>query len=147
MKIDGAGSVGGSGEVPGKKNEKVSGASFGSVLDNAIGTGSAPVSHTADSMPVSTVMPTTSVGGPFKAMAVEKIDTMLDDMEIYKNSLANSDVPAGHLRPMADTLKQKKEELVSLLKVVDDPELRDIMIATAALFTDEDSRYHALTHS
>ena len=145
MKIDGTGLIGGSGEVPGKKNEKVSGASFGSVLDNAIGKDSSTVSNTAGAMPVSTVRPVTNVGGPFKAMAVEKIDVMLDDMEIYKNSLSNSEVPAGHLRPMADELKQKKEELVSLLKVVDDPQLRDIMIATAALVTDEDSRYHSLS--
>jgi hypothetical protein len=145
MKIEGTGQVGESGEVSGNKKEKIGGASFGSVLDNAIGKESVNVSQTAGSMPVSTVLPATGVGAPFKSMAVGKLESILDDMEMYKNSLANSDLPTGQLRPLADSLKEKKDELVSLIKVVDDPELKEIMIATAALVTDEDSRYHALS--
>jgi len=145
MKIDGTRPPGSSGDIPRKKSAKTPGGgeSFKSVL-NEVSRGQTEKPGAVQPPPP--VVPPRSVGrvgGAVETRAVERLDTALADLELYRNALANADIPKSRLSDMADLLAERKDELVSLLPHVSDPEVRDLITGTAALIIDENTRYHA----
>ncbi len=145
MKIDGINPAGTQGQEPKKSADKVSGASFGSFLQNAMKADQAapakPVSGPAPLL--SAQMAAAQVKNPFHAEAVNQLESVLGDLELYRNTLATPDVPAKQLGPMADLLMQKKDALVALMGKVDDPQLKDMLSQTAAVILNENSRLYA----
>ena len=61
-------------------------------------------------------------------------------------SLAIEDkaIPTARLRGMSDQIASKKKELMSLMKTVEDPQLRELLSKTAALVADEQIRAYSL---
>lgn len=143
MKIEGTGKVGGSGEIPGKKRGKVSDASFESHLKDAFTGKKGKPASVPSFMPVSNVQHTGEVGKAITSKAEKLLESMLGDLELYRNSLANTDIPKSRLQPMNDSLMEKKGNLVKLLKMVDDPELKELIAEAASLVVNENSRYYS----
>jgi hypothetical protein len=145
MKIDGITPAGKGGETP-KKSETVTGPSFGSFLQDAMETGKAEKAR-ASAMP-SPVMPSqlvnTAVANPITREAMSQLETILGDLEMYLNSLSNADVPEGRLGPLSDSLMQKKDVLVGIMKHIDDPKLKDLISQTASLILSENTRLHSV---
>ncbi len=141
MKIDGTGKIGPSGEIPEKKKgEKATGDSFASHLDNAMTGKPEKSSAVGPPMPVSSLRPVGKVGAAFTTKAINQLESMLGDLDIYKNSLANIDIPEDQLKPLGDALMKKKDNLVSLLKMVDDPELKAMITDAVTIVLNENSR-------
>lgn len=144
MKIDGINPTGKPGQEP-KKTDKASGDAFDSFLKNAMNAGQTAQTKTATG-PAPVMHPQLVMGqaqNPFQTEAVRQLDSTLGDLELYQNTLANADVPAKRLAPMADQLMQKKDSLVALMGKTDDPRLKDIISQTAAVILNENSRLYA----
>jgi len=146
MKVDGTSKVGGSGDLSPKKTDKPGTTSFDSVLKEVLTEKTAKTVAPIAPLPIQSVSTAPKVGNSINLLAVGELESLVDDLTIYKGALENQDIPKGHIRPLADSLKEKKEELVSLLKVVDDPELRSILTQAAALVADENNRFHASSY-
>ena len=144
MKIDGLTPAGKGGETP-QKTEKVTGPSFDSILKGAM---AAPESgKTASTQAAGPVMPTHFVpfksSNPLSTEAVNQLDGVLGDLQLYLNSLSNADVPVSRLAPMVDALMEKKDKLVTLLSHVNDPALQDLITQTASLILTENTRLNS----
>ncbi|MBI5178561.1 MAG: hypothetical protein HZA04_04820 [Nitrospinae bacterium] len=143
MKIDGLTPAEKGGETP-KKTDKVTGPSFDSILKETMT--SAPAGKTQAAQMAAPLMPTHFAPfkstNPFAAEAVNQLDGVLGDLQIYLNSLANPDVPTSRLAPMVDGLMEKKDKLVSLLSHLNDPALQDLVTQTASLILSENTRIH-----
>lgn len=144
MKIDGINPAGKPGQEP-KKTDKVSGEAFDSYLKTAMNTG-----QTAQAKPVTgpapVMHPQLAMGqtqNPFQAEAVRQLDAALGDLELYRNTLGNPDVPAKRLGPLADQLMRKKDSLVALMGKTDDPKLKELLSQTAAVILNENSRLYS----
>ncbi len=109
MKIDGINPAGGGGEVPKKRTEKAGEKSFDSFLKESVSATSGKSDTNAPTAPVG-VRPTTlePTGKAVTAQAIKRVEAVLDDLDFYRNVLANSDVPLSRLLPMADTLTEKR---------------------------------------
>jgi len=143
MKIDVTSKVGGSGELPQKKTEKTGSTQFDSVLKEAMAEKGVKADAPLATPRIPSVTATPKASNSINLLAVGQLESLLDDLTIYKNSLENQDVPVGRIKPMVDSLKERKNDLVSLLKVVDDPELKMLVSQAAALVVDENSRFHS----
>ncbi len=144
MKIDGISPTGKGGDASAKKTEKAEGKAFDAYLKESMGAGKT-ASAGAPGMP-HPVTPVTGIeqaSGALKTQAVRQVESALYDLEFYRNTLSNTDVPAARLLPMAEELMRKKDSLVSMLGHVDDPELHNLITQTAALIINENSRYHS----
>lgn len=144
MKIDGVGPAGKGAGEPKKVNPDPKGSAFETVLKETMAHKSvkvAPVSGPVSVMPLQSAMP---VGSSMQSEALSQLEALLGDIDLYRNTLANSDVPLSRLEPMTDSLMGKKDNLVSLLAHVDDPEIRDLITQTAALVINENSRFHSV---
>ncbi|GMT42587.1 MAG: hypothetical protein IEMM0002_0998 [bacterium] len=142
MKIDGMRPPEGGGEIPKKKAEKTSGKPFESFLKESASapkekSGAAPLPPPAAHTPVSA-----PAGQAVQTQAVKQVESLLADLEFYRNILGKSDVPLPRLEPMAETLMKKKDSLTVMLPHVDDPELKDLITQTAALVINENNRLH-----
>ena len=145
MKIDGIGNVGGAGEV--KKNKGTEAATgFDSALREAMGSKEAsPVTTPTPAMMAQGIRHASNVGSSFKQASVAGIEATLGDLDIYKSALEDESIPPARLRGMSDKIAEKKKELMSLMKTVEDPQLRELLSRTAALVADEQSRAYSLT--
>lgn len=144
MKIDGISPTGKGGDASAKKTEKAADKPFDAYLKESMGAGKT-ASSGAPGMPhpVTTVTGVEQASGALKTQAVRHMENALDDLEFYRNTLSNTDVPAARLLPMTEELMRKKDSLVSMLGHVDDPELHNLISQTAALIINENSRYHS----
>lgn len=143
MKIKGPGLTGGI-QPPDKKGTKTTGKSFGSLLKETASKPAQKSSTVSGPRPVAPAMQTGEVGKPLRAKAVRQMETALNDLEFYINTLANNDVPLARLTPMSDALMARKDELVSMLPHIDDTEMRELITQTATLIINENSRLHLL---
>jgi hypothetical protein len=143
MKIEGPRPTGNGAPAPDKKSPKTKGGSFDSVLKGASKI-KTPKSGSVPPPPsVIPAQPAGMVGNALRATAVKKIESALNDLEFYVNTLANNDVPLSRLTPMSEALMERKDELVAMLPHMDDPEMKELITQTAALILNENSRYHA----
>ncbi|MEE8484159.1 MAG: hypothetical protein V3S46_06130 [Nitrospinota bacterium] len=144
MKIDGISPTGKGGDASAKKTEKAAGKPFDSYLKESMGAGKA-ASAGAPGMPhpVAPVPGIEQTSGAIKTQAARLMENALDDLEFYRNTLSNAEVPVARLLPMTEELMRKKDSLVSILGHVDDPELHNLISQTAALIINENSRYHS----
>jgi hypothetical protein len=148
MKINGLTPAGKGGEQ-GKKTEQATGPSFGSFLQDALKTG-APSQAQPVPMPFS-ASPISPVNGldPVKQaeqLAASMVETTLSDLEIYQNSLSNPVIPASRLQPMAQSLMNSKDNLVSMLSKINDKSLKGIVSQTAGLIISENSRLNTAAY-
>jgi len=144
MKIDGSGKVGGNGEVTGKKQEKVTDGSFGSHLKEAMASKTDKAEAINAPFPIQQTQAVTATStNPIEQKAVGQIESLLQDLDIYKNSLTNENIPKSRLREASDSLMKQNSELVSLMKMVDNPKLKEIISQTASVVLNENSRINA----
>lgn len=145
MKINGLPPVGPTGE-PGKKSEaQVTGPSFGNVLQDALGAANtaktAPTPAPLQMLPLSPIAPVST--SQFAQQAAGMVESVLGDLEMYQNALANQSVPTSRLKPMAQNLMDSKNQLVSMLPKVNDSSLKNIISQTASLIISESSRLNS----
>lgn len=144
MKIDGINPAGDGGEISKKKTEKTAEKSFESFLKESVSaTDRKNVTHAPVAPSAMRAMPSEPTTRAVNAQAIRQVEAVLDDLDFYRNVLANSDVPLSRLLPMAETLTEKKDELVAILPHVEEPELRGLITKTATLIINENSRLHS----
>lgn len=144
MKIKGPGPTGNGLQPPNKKGPKTTGKSFDSVLKESSAKPAQKSATVSGPHPVAPAQQVGGVGKPLRAKAVRQVETALNDLEFYINTLANNDVPLARLAPMSDALMNRKDELVSMLPHIDDAEIRELITQTATLIINENSRLHLL---
>ena len=143
MKIQGPGGPGKPAQPAGKKGPKSDDKKFDSVLKSVSSKPPQKSGAISSPPPLTQAHPAGEVGKPIIAKAVRQVETAFSDLEFYVNTLANNDVPLSRLAPMSDALMERKNELVSMLPHIDDPEMSDIITQTAALIINENSRYYS----
>jgi len=129
--------------------EPVSGASFASLYDNLI-------SKTGASDPSSaSASPLPGAGLPFMAppvsgpdlfagsMAVDRMESLFTDLEMFKNALANSDIPVDRLAPLVSEFVGRKDELAVMIGRVPDQELKSVVSDALTVVIDLVNQYHA----
>ncbi|VAX22703.1 hypothetical protein MNBD_NITROSPINAE04-1382 [hydrothermal vent metagenome] len=128
--------------------EPVSGASFASLYNNLI-------SKTGASDPSSTsAPPLPGAGLPFMAppvgpdsfsgsMAVDRMESLFTDLEMFKNALANSDIPVDRLAPLVSEFVGRKNELAVMIGRIPDQELKSVVSDALTVVIDLVNQYHA----
>jgi hypothetical protein len=137
-------------EGPGKK-VKISGPSFQSELQRVF-TSEKPGSASSTSKTSGTLNPL-NAGSPSdvkntgpetslqKSIAVELAYGLLDDLEVFQNTLGNPNQPLGRAREIMERITLKKDSLLDLLPDLDG-ELAGIARETALLVSDESSKFY-----
>ena len=143
MKIQGPGGPGKPERPAGRKGPKTGDKKFDSVLKSASAGPPQKSGAVSAPPPVTQAHPAGEVGKPIRAKAILQVENAFSDLEFYVNTLANNDVPLSRLAPMSDALMERKNELVSMLPHIDDPEMSEIITQTAALIINENSRYYS----
>lgn len=148
MKIDGVDPA--KGPLPTKPagKEAVSGASFGSLYDDLI-------SKAGALNPSSSSAPLPGAGVPFIAppvlglnpftdsMTVDRMESLFTDLEMFKNSLANSDIPVDRLSSLVSEFAGRKDELAAMIGRIPDEELKSVVSDALTVVIDLVSQYHA----
>lgn len=148
MKINGIKPAGDGGEISRNKTGKTSEKSFESFLKESTGEEprkslvNAPTAPSAIRIP-----PSKLTGRAVSAQAIKQVEAVLDDLDFYRNVMANSDVPLARLIPMATTLAEQKDQLVAMLPHVEESTVRGLIIQAAALIIDENSRLRSPLYS
>ena len=143
MKIQGPGGPGKPAQPTGKKSPKSDDKKFDSVLKSVSSAPSQKSGGVSAPPPLTQTHPAGEVGKPIRAKAIRQVENALSDLEFYINTLENNDVPLSRLAPMSDALMERKDQLVSMLPHLDDPEMSEIITQTAALIINENSRYYS----
>lgn len=144
MKIEGLPPPGKGDETPRGKAEKTEGKPFDSFLKESIGAGKTVKKEAQFSVhSIPPVHNPEKPAGNVKSNAIKELETVLSDLEMYRNTLADEEVPLARLSEMSDTLVMKKDALVAMMPHVDDPDIKNLIAHTAALILNENSRYHA----
>lgn len=148
MKIDGIDPA--KSPLPGKVagKEPVSGVSFDALYDNLISkpgasgpsTGSAPLPGAG----VPFIAPPVLGMSPYaNSMAVDRMESLLTDLEMFKNALANSDIPVGRLSSLVSEFAGRKDEMAMMIGRTTDEELKSVVSEALGVVIDLVNQYHA----
>lgn len=75
--------------------------------------------------------------------AVASMDGLLTDLDMFKNALANNDVPLERLSSLVSTLVERKDELAVMIGRVQDEDLKGVLSEALGLVMDLVDQYHA----
>lgn len=150
MKIDGIDPTGGQQKKTGGV-QKTKSDIFQDILDSLSGSKQpgAPASKTSAPLPGSgmpfIVPPVSSAASaPIPATdAVSSMDGLLTDLDMFKNALANNDVPLERLSSLVSTLVERKDELATMIGRVEDEDLKGMLSEALGLVIDLVDQYHA----
>lgn len=149
MKIDGIDPIKGTPSAKPVGKEPVSGSSFGNIYDNLVSkTGAAgPSSKAAALLPgagVPFIAPPVLGVDPFtNLMAVDRIESLFTDLEMFKNALANSDMPVERLSSLVSEFAGRKDELAAMIGRIPDEELKSVVSDSLSVVINLVSQYHA----
>jgi hypothetical protein len=150
MKIDGAGPIGETGPV--KKQgtpRKVDGNTFADMLDNAVG-GTTPAGQAGASSPLTPISKIPFLGnitsaGADSSAVTSRLDSLIDDLSMFQNSLANQNIDLAKLRPMIDSLLAHKDELAGMFRDMPEGELKNLVSSAISMVIDQSIQYDSAT--
>lgn len=150
MKIDGPGSIGETGSVKKQNNSpKVDGNAFADILSNAVG-GTTPDGQVSGSSPLAPISKVPFLGnitsaGSDSSAVTSQLDSMIDDLSLFRNSLANQNIDLAKLRPMIDSLLAHKDELAAMLRDMPEGELKSLVSSAISMVIDQSIQYDSAT--
>lgn len=150
MKIDGAGSVGETGSVRKQVNpNKVDGNTFADMLNNAVGA-TTPAGQVSGSAPLAPISKVPFLGnipgaGADPSAVTSQLGSLIDDLSMFQNSLANQNIDMAKLRPMIDSLLAHKDELAGMLRDMPEGELKNLVSSAISMVIDQSIQYDSAT--
>ena len=81
------------------------------------------------------VPPVAGAGDHIDHETVAQVETTLTDLEMFKVSLGNNDIPVERLTPFVHELVAHKNEFISKINSVTDPKLKTILTDTLNIIT------------
>ncbi|VAX20843.1 hypothetical protein MNBD_NITROSPINAE02-1449 [hydrothermal vent metagenome] len=148
MKIDGLGPIEGRPVGQPGANKPVKGPSFHEVLDGITQPGSTKQAGKAGQsgpVPLAPFIQPLPISSSTASQrdAIGSIDNILTDLDMFRNALANDDIPLERLEPLARELAARKDDLASLLGSAPDEELKGIVSSALELVINQMNQYHA----
>jgi len=148
MKIDGLDPIQGPERLPGKPG-KVSDYSFSALFDQLVSGHGAPRNAASSGQVypgagVPFIPPPVSGAGDFSSgMAVEGVERLLTDLDMFRNVLANSQVPVERLSTLVDELLVRKDELASMIGRIEDEDLKAVLGEALSVVIDLVDRHYS----
>ena len=102
----------------------------------AFATGVGPLASTS-------FIPPGVMGDQASSSMVGKLDTLFNNLAIFKNALGNTDIPAERLAPLARELSSHKDEIAGLLAGIGDEKLKGIASDALKLTIEHINSYYA----
>jgi len=149
MKIDGIDPGKGLPSAKPVGKESVSGASFWTLYDNLISKPGLPDQSSTSAPPLPGVTlpfmaPPVSGQDLFTgSMATDRMESLFTDLEMFKNALANSDIPVDRLAPLVSEFVGRKDELAVMIGRIPDQELKSVVSEALSVVIDLVNQYHA----
>jgi hypothetical protein len=74
---------------------------------------------------------------------IGKLDSLFNDLSMFKNALGNTAIPLDRLAPLARELSSRKEEIADMLSNMSDAELKNVATDALKVAIEHINGYHA----